>query len=268
MQPLIAIPANDIDASGMAVDVVLPAAWITARLGDEQYHAEGDGRFNGRLSRSGKADIVVRGAIEATVVMPCARCLRPSKTEVHGDVVLLLKPRSTSDHARPPREDRSRSRQAEYEFTSEEADQDEYDGETVVLDPFVRDAILLELPNFPLCSESCPGISRGPNNWPDVRPAPLARANPFEALKHLRPSLAEGEPLDETTAKMTAPANGGMELGRAMDVGRGIELGRRSTTKKNETKIASTHAAPRRRPSAKASSKAARARAGKRGKRP
>ena len=33
-----------------------------------------------------------------------------------------------------------------------------YDGETVVLDDFVREAILLEIPIFPLCSEDCPGI--------------------------------------------------------------------------------------------------------------
>lgn len=46
----------------------------------------------------------------------------------------------------------------EYEFTSEEADSDTYDGDTVVLDTFIREALLLEMPNFPLCSDTCPGI--------------------------------------------------------------------------------------------------------------
>jgi hypothetical protein len=50
------------------------------------------------------------------------------------------------------------AREAEYEFSSEEAEVDTYDGETVVLDEFIREALLLELPNFPLCSEACPGI--------------------------------------------------------------------------------------------------------------
>lgn len=63
----------------------------------------------------------------------------------------------------------------EYEFSAEEADHDVYDGETVVLDPFVREALLLEIPNFPLCSDDCAGIRTAPED-PSARveevPAP------------------------------------------------------------------------------------------------
>ena len=49
---------------------------------------------------------------------------------------------------------------------------DHYDGETVVLDPFVREAILLEVPNFPLCSEDCAGIQpAAPTPPPSASPA-------------------------------------------------------------------------------------------------
>lgn len=56
----------------------------------------------------------------------------------------------------------------EYEFSAEEADHDLYDGENVVLDGFVREALLLEVPNFPLCSEDCPGIGAVPAVSSDV----------------------------------------------------------------------------------------------------
>jgi uncharacterized protein len=59
---------------------------------------------------------------------------------------------------------RPESASAEYEFSAAEAGLDVYDGETVVLDPFVREAILLELPQFPLCSEACVGIPPGPSS--------------------------------------------------------------------------------------------------------
>ena len=52
---------------------------------------------------------------------------------------------------------------AEYEFSAEEADTLTYEGDTVVLDDFIRDELLLEIPMIPLCSEDCAGIQPGPS---------------------------------------------------------------------------------------------------------
>jgi uncharacterized protein len=113
---------------------------------------EASGRLVGRLSRSGH-DIVVRGRVKADVEMACVRCLAPAPIAVDAELSLLLQPKSRSETRRSkPRSD------AEYEFRSSDADLDVYDGETVVLDGFVREAILLEMPSFPLCRESCPGL--------------------------------------------------------------------------------------------------------------
>lgn len=43
-------------------------------------------------------------------------------------------------------------------ISSQDAEIDSYSGNQVVLDGFLREAILLEIPIFPLCSEACPGI--------------------------------------------------------------------------------------------------------------
>jgi len=266
--PLIVIPANDVDASGVSIDVELPVAWLDAQLGDAEARAQLPGRVSARLSRSGKADIVVRGALSCELSMPCARCLAPTKQLVKSDLTLLLHPRANVAHhtggahgrdgssrgdaskvsaskassgksgagkasaeksGAAEREPKKASRvkaSSEYEFSSEEADSDEYDGEEVVLDGFVREAILLELPSFPLCSEACPGMAsspsaseaigrRAPGSSPGAaasiasKVAEPSRPNPFEVLKRLFPDAgghAEGEAEGSETARRPSPA--------------------------------------------------------------
>ena len=69
-------------------------------------------------------------------------------------------------------------------FSSEEADVDFYDGETVVLDEFLREAVLLEVPSFPLCSEDCPGIRPSAKSTPErSEPVLDPRLSPLRALK-------------------------------------------------------------------------------------
>lgn len=227
MQPLIVVAANDIDPSGIKLDVELPISWLKERAAEAEGTATEPGRFEGRLSRSGRADIVVRGRVRASVELPCARCLKGVLVPIDTELSLLLKPRpgeppktngkpagapSTGD-AQGKKAKRRKAPEPEYEFTAEEADVDTYDGEKVVLDGFVREAILLEVPSFPLCSESCPGIeepaSEGLSGLRPGSPVPspadsragTGRPNPFEALRHLlddgggepprRPSAAE-----------------------------------------------------------------------------
>jgi uncharacterized protein len=57
---------------------------------------------------------------------------------------------------------RSKDSEGEFEFDRDEADVATYDGETVVLDDLVREAILLELPISALCSEDCAGMASDP----------------------------------------------------------------------------------------------------------
>jgi uncharacterized protein len=212
--PAIVVPAADIDTSGMALDVELSPEWVTTHVEDASARAESSGRFVGRLSKSGKADVVVRGQVLATVIVACARCLKPVTVDVKTELSLLLKPKAGAGDARPKPGAgaragaargggaAARARPDEYEFASEEAEIDEYDGERVVLDPFVREAILLELPSFPLCSEACPGIapsesSPGDEPGEEVRPGVTAerrapeRPNPFAVLRGLLTGGAE-----------------------------------------------------------------------------
>ncbi|NUP11989.1 MAG: DUF177 domain-containing protein [Polyangiaceae bacterium] len=237
MQPLIVVPANDIDAAGMDLSVDLPQTWLDTVLEDAGAHAKHPGQLKGRLSRSGKADIVVRAKVAAELEVPCARCLGPSNVDVRAELSLLLKPRSGmaskseasrptakatakpagAGHARSGGEVRGSARKAahgsEYEFSSQEADLDEYDGEKVVLDEFVREAILLELPSFPLCTEDCEGGARANKDAAVEAPATESTGptqKPFAALRHLLAGQIgeEGAPPEEgATSPRPLPAD-------------------------------------------------------------
>ncbi len=198
--PLFIIPANDIDTAGYPVDADLPTDWLASELSDADLTAASPGHFTARLSRTGLGtgnpnEIVVRGRVRAELTTPCARCMDPAAVHVDSEMTLLLRPAPSAKA--PPRGDRkkaggngkapAKTEEEEYEFTSEEADFDLYDGETIVLDPFVREAILLEVPNFPLCSDACPGI----------RPADVERAEPAPAID---PRLAPLNALRERLA--------------------------------------------------------------------
>lgn len=182
--PLLSVSAHDVDAAGLALDAELPPVWLDAELGDAGVTARGGapGRVSARLSRTGK-DIIVRGRVHAALTTPCARCTEPAAIDVDTELALLLQPAAAAK-AKPGKDD-------EYEFSAAEADVDTYDGETVVLDAFVREALLLEVPNFPLCSEGCPGIR------PAAEPAPEPEARPLD------PRLA---PLGALRAKLEASA--------------------------------------------------------------
>lgn len=180
MATLIQFPAVDVQIDGLEVDVALPPRWLSSALDEtEVAPRQNGGRVTGRLSRSG-TDIVVRARVRAAVELPCARCLDPAPFDVDTDLSLLLQPMTRSElrgRDRASQRGRGSKRGAdepEYEFSAAEAALDAYDGETVVLDGFVREAILLEVPNFPLCRDSCPGLQA---------PAPLdaiAEARAFD----------------------------------------------------------------------------------------
>jgi uncharacterized protein len=252
---LINIPVANIDTAGRALEVELPVAWLDQQLEDSGSDLKGvaPGHVTARLSRSG-TDVVVRGRVKASVRTPCARCLEPTNIDVDTELALLLKAAPGKAAAEPgegrhgearrshtavkargaaaaaaaaggagkagatakkPAKESKEKEPPEYEFSSDEADLDTYDGETVVLDGFVREAILLEMPIFPLCSESCPGIRPSPEagDGGDTRPvdprlAPLGalRAELQKAMGSPKGSTAPADEEGASSGTAGAPA--------------------------------------------------------------
>lgn len=100
-------------------------------------------RYDLRASRL-EGGILVQGRIEATLHCECARCLRPFP---HA----LVLPEFACHLA----------------LTGEEAAP--IDNDTVDLTPFLREDILLEFPQRPLCEPDCGGLSQAPHGTDRTR---------------------------------------------------------------------------------------------------
>ncbi|MBW2719240.1 MAG: DUF177 domain-containing protein [Deltaproteobacteria bacterium] len=148
--------------------------WLASALADTELKAgTKDGRFSVHAQRTG-TDVLVQGHVEAEVAATCARCL----ADVAIDVDLALTALYSPEHMRPQGSE-------EIDVRLDEVNREYYGGSEVVLDPMVRELLLLEVPMKPLCSESCAGIAvpehlRPPEEVfgglvPDSRFAPLLK---------------------------------------------------------------------------------------------
>jgi uncharacterized protein len=156
------------------------------------------------LKKTGR-EILVKGRARASVSMPCARTLEPVAVALDAEILLLLSPRPTlpssgsrggSVAAKPAAGKRQRGGRnaaaghgddsddgSPEMLSAEEAARDEYSGDSVELDAFVREHLLLELPLFPVRSD-LPFEPNAATNTPpdDSGGAPDPRLAPLAAL--------------------------------------------------------------------------------------
>lgn len=214
MAPQFILDLQDLDAAGKALKATIPVAWLRGALeGCEAAPAGDEGQVELRYSRSG-TDLILHGNAHARVEIPCARCTKPVALTLDPELSLLLVPAtseradfargrkggkgskgaskktqtspkgvaSTKEAAGQAAKGKAKEATAaeEYETSSADADLDVYDGNEVALDPFLREALLLEIPPFPLCEEGCRGIAPPPSEEgqkPEIDPrlAPLLK---------------------------------------------------------------------------------------------
>jgi uncharacterized protein len=165
---------QDLDESGRDWSFAIGEDWLASALADTELRAgSGTGRLNVHAQRNGQ-DVLLQGRIEARLVATCARCLGDAPLDVDLALAALFSP----EHTRPDDSD-------EVDVRLDEVNRDYYAGREIVLDPMVREYLLLEAPMKPLCSEACEGIAvpadiRPPEDVfgesaPDARFAPLLK---------------------------------------------------------------------------------------------
>ena len=165
---------QDLDESGKDWRFAIGKDWLASALADTEL-APGaeEGRLEVHAQRNGM-DVLVQGHIATQLHATCARCLK----DVPLDVDLALTGLFSPEHTRPDDAD-------EIDVRLDEVTRDYYGGREIVLDPMVREHLLLEAPMKPLCSEGCEGIAvpehlRPPeevfgDSAPDARFAPLLK---------------------------------------------------------------------------------------------
>ena len=165
---------QDLEESGTDWNFAIRTDWLASALADTELKAgTEDGRLTVHAQPSG-TDVLVQGHIDAQVAATCARCL----ADVPIGADLALTTLYSPEHMRPKDSD-------EIDVRLDEVNRDYYSGSQVVLDPMVRELLLLDAPMKPLCSESCEGIAvpehlRPPEevfggSAPDARFAPLLK---------------------------------------------------------------------------------------------
>ncbi|MFO7178411.1 MAG: YceD family protein [Pseudomonadota bacterium] len=206
-RPEFAVPVADLARGEKSATWRIPTAWLKKALADTEAEPVADGELSVELSKSG-ADVMVRGHATVRVTVPCVVTLTPLTFDLNPEIFLLLSPaspapapakvapaRSAGGGRRPERDGRPKARGGkgeksdlrgwaeDPELSPEQAARDTYDGETVVLDDFVREFIVLELPLYPRCpdlpSDETPAIAppsreSGEDKPIDPRLQPLA----------------------------------------------------------------------------------------------
>lgn len=197
-QTLFSIPIRDLERSDQRRTWEIPPEWLATALAESEARSDGTpGKLELYFKKQG-SEVFVKGRALASVIMPCARTLEDVPVSLDAEILLLLTPRAPAPApsaragrrqraagaagapARRSSEDEADDGPGEY-LSAEQAARDEYAGDTVELDAFVREHLLLELPLFPVRSdlpfESNAATTTPPDESgaaPDPRLAPLA----------------------------------------------------------------------------------------------
>ena len=117
-------------------------------------HMEGDFR---KVERRVLFD--ARGQAELTVT--CGRCLGPVEVDVPLEVRMTFVPQEEVEDERgrdeDERGDRPRTRVAG-SFRADTLNEETFKGRVIDVDPVIREQLLLGLPPYPVCQESCKGL--------------------------------------------------------------------------------------------------------------
>jgi uncharacterized protein len=142
------LKVHDIDDRGKDYEFPLTAGWLDSALSETPLRrnpAAPEGSFHLHAQRNGQ-EILVRGQLQAELLVECSRCLGDTALHVHAPLTALLS--SGPDDADPE----------DVELSEEDLDRARFVGNEVILDELVREHLVLEAPMQPLCSEECPGI--------------------------------------------------------------------------------------------------------------
>jgi uncharacterized protein len=102
--------------------------------------------------------VLVEAHAKAQLSVPCGRCLAPVPVDLPVDFEMTLVP-ADEYGVEPEAMERDRDQGAvSGSFEAQEAEEDVYTGKVIDLDPLVREQLLLALPGYPVCRESCKGL--------------------------------------------------------------------------------------------------------------
>ncbi len=120
------------------------------------YRAQGPAHVSAHLEK-----VERRVRVEATAKAPlsaaCGRCLGPVSVDLPVEFEVTLVPDDEYEDE-PRREKDADKGHKGGSFDLGDAEEETYSGKVLDLDPLVREQVLLALPGYPVCNESCKGL--------------------------------------------------------------------------------------------------------------
>jgi uncharacterized metal-binding protein YceD (DUF177 family) len=200
-----AVSVADLENGPKEVSFTLTEAWLRDVLEPAGASPRGAGSVTLELTQQGH-EVMVRGHARFGATLPCVVTLDPVDFDLRPEIFLMLRPgpaerrgaAPTGSKKRPgspagrvlpdpkpgKRKRRSNDQDSDPEPPADEATVDTYQGDEIVLDDYVREFLLLELPLYPrrpdLPSSEESLVSRplaGPTGEQSIDPrlAPLAK---------------------------------------------------------------------------------------------
>lgn len=142
------IMLSELEQGPIRIERDIPVEWLLKRMSSCEYSAapkSAKARLEVLPSGGG---FLIRGEVAAQIESRCGTCLKDITIEMAPDISAYLVPKAD---AMKEFED--------YELTPEDLDREYFDGDTIVLDEIIGDAIMLEMPMNPKCIGECEGLA-------------------------------------------------------------------------------------------------------------
>jgi uncharacterized protein len=151
-----------LEEKDLRVQGQLPAPDLDLEQADELVHARLPLHYALTVHQAGQ-DVLISGQLEIALDCECARCLKPFRFALNIPDWLLHLP-------------------------GEDPDEAVLQEDVVDLTPFLREAILLEFPQHPLCHSECAGLPKGAdaNSQKTEKPGPTPESSAWAELNKLK----------------------------------------------------------------------------------
>lgn len=175
----LSVPLERITWEGLEIPVLLEADWFARWLQEEpglEFTLATPIQGSVRLERH-DGNILLRGHLQGDLACTCSRCLDIYAQPLATQFEMLIKVGGLPD------------REAEVELSAADLDEEYCPGDSLDLDTFLREQILLALPLKPLCQDECLGLCRrcGANLNREACTCQVPATNsPMAALAHLK----------------------------------------------------------------------------------
>lgn len=205
--PSFVVRLADLERGPKQVTFALSEDWLKRELGDANATPLEPGTATLELMKTGSTTVMARGSARVKLTVPCVVTLDPVPLELAPEIFLQLvrepderaksSGKSPAKVAAVPKLKVARAKndgkgarrsKDDLELSDEEAAHDTFKGEEIVLDPFIREFILLEIPPYPRRSDlPSPeeSLSSPPLEGPPAEDQPLdPRLAPLLGIKN------------------------------------------------------------------------------------